>query len=491
MEDKKMDNEKTKVTSALCTNCGGQLDIDTSQETVECPYCATKYNVSDLLDESDAVRIEKIKQRTQKDVEIEKLRHEKEMAQKHEDKANKEAFKKSKFSKVLIVFAIICGLMCAVSFNDKKILSGIIALIQVGLFAAAWLMGMHKVKEPKKGIKSLASILAFLLFIPYFGAFNSSSSNTQKINWNDMVLCEKLPEPASKVGTISSNSEERLSVDMHKTSQKDYSEYVSQCEALGFTTDADKTETNYSAYNADGYKLHLSYYERNKELSIDLDAPMKLSEITWPNTPLTNQIPVPNSTLGKVNYEHADSYSVYIGNMQKSDYDAYVQSCMDKGFNIDYSKNENSFHADNSSGSHLSLEYRGNNIMYISIEAPDNSAAAQTTEAPKDTPQPASDTKDTKPASTTADSGVSPDFKAAMDSYEQFFDEYIAFMKKYESSDGTDLSLLADYTKYMAKYADTMQKLENIESDDLNAAELAYYTEVHARIIGKLAEVGQ
>ena len=38
-------------------------------------------------------------------------------------------------------------------------------------------------------------------------------------------------------------------------------------------------------------------------------------------------------------------------------------------------------------------------------------------------------------------SSMSADFKAAMDSYEAFFDEYIAFMKKYEETDGSDLSL--------------------------------------------------
>ena len=41
------------------------------------------------------------------------------------------------------------------------------------------------------------------------------------------------------------------------------------------------------------------------------------------------------------------------------------------------------------------------------------------------------------------------EFKAAMDSYEAFIDEYVAFMKKYEKSDGTDPQMIADYGKYI------------------------------------------
>lgn len=80
------------------------------------------------------------------------------------------------------------------------------------------------------------------------------------------------------------------------------------------------------------------------------------------------------------------------------------------------------------------------------------------------------------------------DFKDAMDSYEAFMDEYVAFMKKY-SDNPSDVSLLADYTKYMSKYADMVEKFDKWESEDLNDAELAYYIDVQARVSKKLLEV--
>ena len=72
--------------------------------------------------------------------------------------------------------------------------------------------------------------------------------------------------------------------------------------------------------------------------------------------------------------------------------------------------------------------------------------------------------------------------------YEAFMDEYVAFMKKY-SDNPSDVGLLADYTKYMSKYADMVEKFDKWESEDLNDAELAYYIDVQARVSKKLLDV--
>ena len=87
--------------------------------------------------------------------------------------------------------------------------------------------------------------------------------------------------------------------------------------------------------------------------------------------------------------------------------------------------------------------------------------------------------------------GVSPDFKETMDSYENFFNDYIDFMKKYtdEGSSANAFSMLADYSEFMAKYADMMNNMANIDTSTLSAADSAYYLEVTARIYQKLAEL--
>lgn len=88
----------------------------------------------------------------------------------------------------------------------------------------------------------------------------------------------------------------------------------------------------------------------------------------------------------------------------------------------------------------------------------------------------------------TNNGGIRANFKSAMDSYEKFFDEYVAIMKKY-ANNPSDMSILSDYTKYMGKYTKMMADFEKWESEDMNAAETAYYLEVQGRITKKLLEV--
>ena len=244
---------------------------------------------------------------------------------------------------------------------------------------------------------------------------------------------------------------------------------------MGFTVDAESSSSSYKAYNAEGYKLSLGHYGSDADMSIQLDAPMEMTTITWPTSVAGNMLPTPKSTTGKFSYEYEDHFYVYIANTTRDDYAEYVAACSEKGFNLDYSKGDDYYYANNSKGWHISLYYEGNNIMTIDIDAPSE----------KD------DNKETAPPVTEENkdnNAIDPEFKAAMDSYEEFFDEYVAIMKKYQKNP-TDLSILADYAKYMGQYADMMQKFEKWESEDLNTAELAYYIDVQARITKKLLEV--
>ncbi|MDR1978057.1 MAG: hypothetical protein LBQ42_04920 [Synergistaceae bacterium] len=89
---------------------------------------------------------------------------------------------------------------------------------------------------------------------------------------------------------------------------------------------------------------------------------------------------------------------------------------------------------------------------------------------------------------TATPTNVSANFKKTMDSYEAFFDKYVDFMKKYKSS-GNAISMLPDFLDYMTKYADAMEKLGEIDSDKLSAADNLYYIEVQSRISKKMLEV--
>lgn len=91
---------------------------------------------------------------------------------------------------------------------------------------------------------------------------------------------------------------------------------------------------------------------------------------------------------------------------------------------------------------------------------------------------------------TEPESQVTPEFKAAMDSYEKFVDEYVVFVEKYKES-GSPASMMSEMADYMTKYAETMQKIDDIDEENLSTEDWAYYTKVAARIMEKLAEVGE
>ncbi len=89
-------------------------------------------------------------------------------------------------------------------------------------------------------------------------------------------------------------------------------------------------------------------------------------------------------------------------------------------------------------------------------------------------------------SSSSSANGVDPQFKATMDSYEEFFDEYCDFMESYDANDAT---MLLKYATMMSKYAEMIEKLDDIDESQLSAADDAYYIEVQSRINTRLAQV--
>ena len=96
-------------------------------------------------------------------------------------------------------------------------------------------------------------------------------------------------------------------------------------------------------------------------------------------------------------------------------------------------------------------------------------------------------TENSQQESKDDDNTIDPDFKAAMDSYEEFMDEYIAFMEKYNKNPNNPL-LLVDYANYMKEYTEVAAAFQKWEEEDLNEAETKYYIEVQTRVNKKLMD---
>ena len=224
------------------------------------------------------------------------------------------------------------------------------------------------------------------------------------------------------------------------------------------------------------------------------------STITWPSGELASQLPQPENLYGEIEYETASSLDILIAKESKEDYIKYVDTCMQNGFDVDYSKNTEYFRADNEEGYSLDVSYDAEyREMKISITAPVKNTATPEPEEEQTTLQEAENTPTPEPQTTpepkeensseeTA-SGIRPEFKESVDSYEEFMNEYVDFMKKYENSNGSDAQMLLDYSRFIAKYADMADKFNKLGDEDMTAEESTYYLQVQSRVLAKLSEV--
>ncbi len=109
------------------------------------------------------------------------------------------------------------------------------------------------------------------------------------------------------------------------------------------------------------------------------------------------------------------------------------------------------------------------------------------TARPASTPRPAA-TATPAPSPSAGLSGVTPEFREAMDSYEAFFDEYIAFMQGLGQEDD-GLAFLLRYAEMLGRYEEAMEAMDAIDEDSLSTADELYYLEVLSRISEKLLAV--
>ncbi len=227
--------------------------------------------------------------------------------------------------------------------------------------------------------------------------------------------------------------------------------------------------------------------------------------ITWPDGDFAKKLPALANQKGKIYIDSSDRVSIELCDATQSSFDTYVKDAKKAGFTVDYEKSSYSYTAKDSEGNEVTVFFREDeedgNTMHITLEVPESdddseSQSSDDQQQSQNTQQDQQDQQDQQSQDTQQDqqdqqsdpAQVSADFKASMDSYEQFFDQYVEFMQKYKDS-GDSVSMLADYAKMMEQYSDTMNKLNAVDQNSLSAADEAYYIEVMGRITQKLASV--
>lgn len=360
-----------------CFNCGAEL----SDDTKFCSYCGVKIT-------EQPQKVEEPVQEPVEDADVESEYDEPQVVHTptntktsttskptHGDKAKakfREFWNKlSMFGKVSTISIAASAFLGIIAFLAGRIFAGIIAIVWLAVVIVAILMKKYVIKVPKTWIPFVAVILSFILIVPYFGLFKVNIADYEKYAWSEVVLADMLPTPESPYGEIISNSDSYLALYVTKATKEEYTQYIEACKEKGFTIDTETTGSFFYAYNEAGYKLSLSYYDYSSEMHINLSKGRDLGTLEWSNSELAQMLPVPDSSVGDIQQDDEKGFTAYVGNTSIDAFNSYVQACESKGFTVDADKTDKRFSAENADGYKLTVEYQGNNVMYISLDEPE------------------------------------------------------------------------------------------------------------------------
>ena len=210
-----------------------------------------------------------------------------------------------------------------------------------------------------------------LILAVFICALTFCHPDAERIDWENIKLNKVIPEPQSKLMQIISNTENSLSIYVHKIKQNEYFEYQRWCENdKGFNIEPNNIGTNYEAFNQDGYHLSLSYDELDKKMHISLDAPLLMENIDFPQFAIDNGLPIPNSKTGHFKTINKENFLLFINHTTKDEFFNYKSACIDSGFTNKPYEHETAYSASNADGYKVFIKYEGFNTISIEFTSP-------------------------------------------------------------------------------------------------------------------------
>ncbi len=187
-----------------------------------------------------------------------------------------------------------------------------------------------------------------------------------QINWPDTELGDMVPKIKNAKGRVEYENADILKVLLEDIEEEDYKNYINNiCRDAGFDIDAAEDNGTFVAFNRDGYKLSV-VWSINKNMTIALEVPIKMSAFTWPNNEIGELLPVPESNRGSMIWASEDGFAVYVGDTTRREYSAYVNEALKRGFRTGAEKE--SYYIVTASGRYdLSIKYEGFNTMWIRL----------------------------------------------------------------------------------------------------------------------------
>ena len=85
---------------------------------------------------------------------------------------------------------------------------------------------------------------------------------------------------------------------------------------------------------------------------------------------------------------------------------------------------------------------------------------------------------------------VKSDFQTLMDDFEKYLDEYCTFIEEYSKVEPSEQrTMTSEYMRIATEYMEIAEKVQAIDTDELNADDAAYYLEVMGRCGARMVEI--
>lgn len=194
-----------------------------------------------------------------------------------------------------------------------------------------------------------------------------ATTNERPEWWPEDGLAAQIPFPYSQSGEVLNDLDDCFQAYVNDSSEADYNAYVDACKNAGFVVDAKENASGYEAYSEDGYWLRVYPHNSEQYFVVNLDAPRELGVLSWPSKGPGSLLPAPNSQAGKVDIDSSSAFGVYVGDMDREMYDAYIEACSDAGFSVDNHNYENMYTAQDASGDSVKVEYLGYDTAYVYV----------------------------------------------------------------------------------------------------------------------------
>lgn len=299
-----------------CPKCGAPLEVHQELSELSCPYCGYKK----ALVESDAVKIERLRTDAYKEVAL------------HRQNTMKKA--KTAFARSL-------------RSTPKRI-----ALIILIVFAV---------------ILIIPAISELSYSVRYANYRKERAEKT--FTWPKSGLSSLIPKPQSSNGELYLDGGETLSVYVANTPEDQFNQYIEDCREAGFSIGINQYSSYYEAYDEPGNYLDISYDEDNNEMHIRLEKAIETTEIEWPDNPLAQLLPIPESLDGNISQDSNEGCVIYLSGMTKSDFTRYARKCVQAGFSESYLQ-DTTFYGSDAEGNTLSMDYLPSRLLKIRISAP-------------------------------------------------------------------------------------------------------------------------